>query len=318
MKKTFFLAAVMIVSLALAACSSQRVDANLLTLSDSGKITPLQDLSYDWGDINIEGGKVSKVFEFKNEGEDDLILKTIQTSCMCTVAQITLSDETVSPEFGMHEVVKWGGIVKPGEQFKVDVVFDPLAHGPEAVGPIQREIYFLTSSLDNGNYAKKVDGSGTDRVTVLKVAGNVLAKKDYEAKAASKPTSDASTAKDLSGFFFSETEYDFGVVKQSGGVVSYDFNFIYQGNEDITVDSLPTSCSCTTAELSKKRFKKGEKGVLTVFFDPNLHEEPEGKFFKTVTMMTVPQLNPKPELKIWAQMDLDLGPEAYKLKEHQD
>ena len=62
----------------------------------------------------------------------------------------------------------------------------------------------------------------------------------------------------------------------------------------------------------------GEEGILTVEFDPNLHEEPEGKFFKTIAFLTDPVQEERVELRIWAQIDLDLGPDAYKLKGHKE
>lgn len=122
---------------------------------------------------------------------------------------------------------------------------------------------------------------------------------------------------EVGDFIFSEIEHDFGVVKQSGGLVSYEFPFTYVG-PSIDVTGVPTSCACTTAEISAKHFEKGDEGVLTAIFDPNLHEEPEGKFFKTVTILTDPSLEEQPEIKIWIEMDLDLGPEFYKLSEHKD
>ncbi len=121
------------------------------------------------------------------------------------------------------------------------------------------------------------------------------------------------------GFIFTEEEFDFGIVKQSEDIISHDFEFRYTGPDSIDVTGVPASCACTSAEISKKSFNDGDTGILTVKFDPNLHAEPEGKFFKTVSILTDPELEKQPEVKIWAEIDLDLGPEAYKLKEeHKD
>lgn len=120
-------------------------------------------------------------------------------------------------------------------------------------------------------------------------------------------------------FQFEEAEYDFGTVKQSGGIVSHDFPFTYVGEEPIAISSTPASCACTTAEISQKNFEPGESGVLTVFFNPNLHEEPRERFFKSVMFVTDPVLTPPPEIKIWLSIDLDLGEEFYELQEeHED
>lgn len=114
-------------------------------------------------------------------------------------------------------------------------------------------------------------------------------------------------------FHISEKEYDFGVIKQSGGIVSHDFIVRNIGSENAVIESLPASCACTSAEISKREIASGESAVVTVFFDPNLHEEPKGKFFKTVEM--IGNVAPHPEFKIYAEVDVDLGPEYYKLQE---
>lgn len=114
---------------------------------------------------------------------------------------------------------------------------------------------------------------------------------------------------------FTETSHDFGMIKQSGGKVSHNFSFTYQGETPITVTGTPTSCQCTEAFIDKKTFNSGESGVLTVVFNPNLHAEPEGRFFKTAMILTDPPLQEQSEVKIWTEIDLDLGPEAFELQE---
>lgn len=290
-----------------AGCSnSESGNADLLKVTNSGKINPLQELSYDWSDIDIAGGNVSHEFTFENSGDSDLILKGASTSCMCTTATFTLASGEQSPAFGMHGNAEWAYALKPGEAFSIDVVFDPMAHGPDAVGPLQRSVYILSSSVPNGNYAVQArDDQGT--VTEIKVSGEVLYTEDYVEK------------NSQAGFIFKETEHDFGVIKQSGGIVSYEFPFTYQGEVPVSITGTPSSCACTEGEISAKEFQPGESGVLTVNFDPNLHEEPEGKFFKTVSVLTDPKLEEPVEVKIWAEIDLDLGQEAFKLKEeHKD
>jgi len=120
-------------------------------------------------------------------------------------------------------------------------------------------------------------------------------------------------------FVFEETEFDFGVIKQSGGIVEHDFDFTYVGEEPISITSTPGSCACTTAEISQNEFQPGESGVLTVYFHPNLHAEPEGHFFKSVLIMTDPSISPAPEVKVWQEIDLDLGEEFFELQApHED
>jgi hypothetical protein len=273
------------------ACDRSDVpDDSLMSTDESGVIFALDANYYDWGGINIEGGKVDKGFHFRNDGDEDLVLKGMRTSCMCTTAYVELPDGSISPTFGMHGESDWTYNVKPGEEFEVEVTFDPMAHGPDAVGMIRRSVMLNTSDGD----------------VELQVQADVLSDEDYQKKY------------DDVNFVFEELEFDFGVVKQSAGIISHDFEFEYLGSDAISVTAVPTSCACTSASISRNDFERGDRGVVTVEFDPNLHEEPDGRFFKTVTLLTEPELEKQPEVKIWAEMDLDLGPEAYKLKQHNE
>lgn len=120
------------------------------------------------------------------------------------------------------------------------------------------------------------------------------------------------------GFVFEETEYNFGTIKQSGWKVEHKFNFTYQWEEPIKIIGIPTSCACTSADIDKTNLNPWDSAILTVKFNPNLHEEPEWVFFKTVVILTEPKLEKQPEIKIWAQIDLDLGPQAYELQGNHD
>lgn len=117
---------------------------------------------------------------------------------------------------------------------------------------------------------------------------------------------------------FDEQEFDFGVIKQSGGVVTHDFHFTYQGEGPLTILGTPGSCACTIGSVNTPLLQPGESGVLTVQFNPNLHAEPEGRFYKTVSILTEPAIEPLPEIKVWQQIELDLGEEAFELNQHTD
>jgi hypothetical protein len=289
MKKLLLFTAIM--ALFLSACSSASLEG-ISEITNSGTLNPLDQLAYNWGDISIDGGDVEHGFHFTNAGEEDLILKGMTTSCMCTEAYIELPNGSISPTFGMHENEDWAYAVKPGEEFEVEVIYDPIAHGPNGVGAVTRSVFLTTSDEDS--------------VLEMKVGTNVLYDVDYQEKYSDE------------AFSFEKTEFDFGVLKQSSGITSHDFAFTYTGADPITVTAVPTSCACASAEISQNEFETGDTGILTVFFDPNLHEEPEGVFFKTVSLLTEPSLDKQPEVKIWAEIDLDLGEEFYKLSEHKD
>ena len=106
-------------------------------------------------------------------------------------------------------------------------------------------------------------------------------------------------------------EYNFGKIRQSGGVVSKTFNVFNNGSEDVVIDEVLTSCSCTTAKIDKKLLRPGERGALTVIFDPNYHFEDDGRFFRTVTIKS--NIHGKaPEVKIFVEVDYDLGKNKLK------
>ena len=126
------------------------------------------------------------------------------------------------------------------------------------------------------------------------------------------------TVEEKLAFEFEEKSFDFGIIKQSGGKVSHDFEFVYKGEDPIKITGVPTSCACTSAKVSPTNLMPGDTGAVTIVFNPNLHAEPDGKFFKTAFLLTEPALSEEVELKMWAEIDLDLGEQAFELKSDHD
>jgi len=114
--------------------------------------------SFEWGEININGGNATHEFAIENRGTGELELANILTSCACTSAQITI-EGVVSPYFGMHSTSSWVGKVAPGKTATVSVIFDPLFHGPTATGPIERLISIKTNDPKNENMEFKLTGN---------------------------------------------------------------------------------------------------------------------------------------------------------------
>lgn len=104
--------------------------------------------TFDWGNIPLKGGNVSKTFTIRNTGTDILKLTNIKTSCHCTKAQVKI-DDTTSPSFGMNSVSSWIGEVPPGQEAQLEVVFDPAYHGPQGAGPINRLVSVETNDPSN-------------------------------------------------------------------------------------------------------------------------------------------------------------------------
>lgn len=80
--------------------------------------------------------------------------------------------------------------------------------------------------------------------------------------------------------------YDFGVIGKSDGVVSTVFIVRNISDKELSITEITTSCGCTTAEMDEELIPPGKERSLTVYFDPNFHKEPEGKFSRTVFLQT--------------------------------
>lgn len=112
--KKFTVAAV---ALTIAACGNEQkeVSTDLVNnpASGTGETVNKEDLpafefekeTYDFGTIT-QGEKVSFTYKFKNAGNTDLIISSAKGSCGCTV-----------PDYPKHPIA-------PGEEGKIDVVFD--------------------------------------------------------------------------------------------------------------------------------------------------------------------------------------------------
>jgi len=121
---------------------------------DSGKFSgtlTFKESKYDFGTVSMAKGKVSKEFALENQSKDDVKIGEVFTSCMCTEAELKVGDKFAGP-FGMqgHGLARSADlVVKPGETLTVKAIFNPAAHGPAGVGPIERQIMLYTSAGKN-------------------------------------------------------------------------------------------------------------------------------------------------------------------------
>ena len=95
---------------------------------------------YDFGEIEIFGGKVSTEYVLKNNGDQDVVITDASTSCMCTEGKID------GLTFGMHGKSGKKVIIPAGEEKVLTAIYDPLAHGPQGTGKITRELMLKTDS----------------------------------------------------------------------------------------------------------------------------------------------------------------------------
>lgn len=105
---------------------------------------------YDFGTIAMKNGLVKRVYQLTNQGDEPLLIKKVYTSCMCTKANIISQNGEVNGPFGMPghggAISRADVTIQPGEQFTVEAVFDPAAHGPSGIGLANRVIYLETNS----------------------------------------------------------------------------------------------------------------------------------------------------------------------------
>lgn len=114
----------------------------------------LDSTRYDFGDIKIDGGLVKHVFEIKNTGPGELKLSNIETSCMCTSAYLEVNGQK-SPKFGMAShgtnPTFWSEKIVPGQTGTLEIIFDPMAHGPDAIGPVTRVVSVYSNNGGKSN-----------------------------------------------------------------------------------------------------------------------------------------------------------------------
>ncbi len=109
------------------------------------------EIFYDFGIISMKNGDVSKEFVVTNPTAEDINLKTVFTSCMCTSAFIVGPDANIKGPFkmpGMGYVPRANEIIKAGDSRIIRIVYNPNAHGPAGVGKIDRFVT-LTDSFGN-------------------------------------------------------------------------------------------------------------------------------------------------------------------------
>lgn len=128
-----------------------------ITASQNAK-AKVDQKNYDWGQINMKGGNISKTFTIKNIGTDTLKLTNIKTSCHCTKAQVKIGNIS-SPYFGMNNVSSWTSEVPPRQEAQLEVVFDPAYHGPQGIGPITRLVSVETNDKSNSRIEFSLTGT---------------------------------------------------------------------------------------------------------------------------------------------------------------
>lgn len=136
---------------------TKTTNAPPISASQNAKAYVLDPTSFDWGNIPMSKGNVTKAFTIKNTGTDTLKLYNIKTSCHCTKAYVTINGND-SPQFGMDSLSSWVGEVPKGAEAKLSVVFDPAYHGPQGMGAVNRFVSIETNDKANSKLTFTLTG----------------------------------------------------------------------------------------------------------------------------------------------------------------
>lgn len=122
----------------------------------------ISETTWNFGDIPMSEGITTKSVTLTNASDSPLTVTGMQTSCMCTTAQIIHSNGSKS---GLKGMVGHGGTsglsekIQAGEIATLLVRFDPNAHGPNGTGPITRTIELETNSQIQPNIRLTFSGN---------------------------------------------------------------------------------------------------------------------------------------------------------------
>lgn len=72
------------------------------------------------------------------------------------------------------------------------------------------------------------------------------------------------------------TNRDLGYVG-TRDIINLNYSVVNEGNQDLVIDSVVTSCGCTTAELSNNIIPPGHRADLKVRFDVGFHKMARGE-----------------------------------------
>jgi hypothetical protein len=89
----------------------------------------LGDTEVDLGEV-VNGEVLTIEIPIQNTGDKELVIEAVTTSCGCTSAEVT-------PER-----------IAPGGEGVLHIQYDSGAHGPEANGPVIRQIFIASNDPD--------------------------------------------------------------------------------------------------------------------------------------------------------------------------
>lgn len=68
---------------------------------------------------------------------------------------------------------------------------------------------------------------------------------------------------------FDEETYDFGTISNKHEPIKYEFTFTNMSDKPVVILSATASCGCTRPKHTHEPVRPGEKGVISVTFEPS-------------------------------------------------
>ncbi len=73
------------------------------------------------------------------------------------------------------------------------------------------------------------------------------------------------------------TVHDFGTLYEDAGKQRTTFIFTNNGDAELRITNVATTCGCTTPEMEKHVYAPGESGELVVYYDPHNRKGPQNR-----------------------------------------
>ncbi len=100
----------------------------------------------------------------------------------------------------------------------------------------------------------------------------------------------------------SVSEFDFGTIPNSGPV-RHVFQVRNIGEGELLIESVSTSCGCTTAEINSHSLAPGATADLQVTYDPLAHAGATGEFMRQVFVRSNDPDTPEVVLTLWVTVE---------------
>ena len=110
----------------------------------------VEPLRIDLGQVSEAKGEATSTFTVRNDGQEDLVIDGLSTSCGCTTAAL-VQDGVEGPRLGPGTPTEgWSATLPPGGTAELVVRYDPTVH-KGARGEMQRDVFVSTNDPLDGN-----------------------------------------------------------------------------------------------------------------------------------------------------------------------